>query len=315
MNAFLGIDVSSTDLEVCIVNDASKMTKTKTFEYTNKGMKKLIALAKRSNVTSVTMEATGGHEKRIAYAFRKEDFDVTVANPAQIRNFAKGIGILAKTDKIDAFAIARFAQVVKPKPTHAKIDEEIDLTALAKRKNDLDKMMQAEKNRLKLADKIAIPSLKTHIKFLEKQIILIKEKMETVIKNSEKLTEQTQILTKQKGFGMLTAMLLLAHMPEWGLLNHKETASLAGLAPVARDSGKMRGKRIIMGGRANLRKALYMPALVAMRHDEKMKELYERLLDKGKPKKVAIVAVMRHLLVKANAVMRDEFYKQKKIAS
>lgn len=308
MEVILGVDVSSIDLETNLGSDSLKLSGNK-FENNDSGCKKLIKYATKNGVTLIVMEATGGYEQRLAKCAFKAGFQVKVVNPAQVRNFAKGIGKFAKTDRIDAYVIARFAQIVELHEIYSKTEEEMELTQLIKRRSSLMKVVEAEKNRKNLAEEIVKKSIERVLKHLENEIRLIEKEMDKLLDKSNSLRQKCDIICSQKGVGKLTALTLLALIPEIGNLNRKQVASLAGLAPISRDSGKMKGKRFISGGRFGTRRALYMPAWVAVQRDEEIKLFYEKLISKGKKPKVAIVAVMRRLLVKINGTLSDYYEK------
>lgn len=308
MEIIMGVDVSSTELETNVMDSTSKSICNR-FENSKSGCKKLIKYAAEHAVTSIVMEATGGYEQLLAKHAAKSGFAVKIVNPLQVRNFAKGIGKNAKTDKIDAYVIARFAHIVKLPETFSKKEEDVKLAQLVKRRNALKKIIEAEKNRKNLADDFIKKSMERVVKLLEKEVSMIENEMDKLVAESEILSQKCSVICGQKGIGKITALTLLALIPEIGSVNRKQIAALAGLAPIARDSGKMKGKRFISGGRFGPRKALYMPAWVAVQRDENFKNFYNSLISKGKKPKVAIVAVMRKLLVKVNWMISDFFEK------
>lgn len=308
MKVIMGVDVSSTDLEVNVLTE-SGISSSKQFANTKPGCRKLIAYAEKHEVSCVVMEATGGYEQLLAKEASSAQLDVKIVNPAQVRNFAKGIGKIAKTDRIDAYVIARFAQVVELPDSFSRTEEELILRKLVQRRIGLNKIIEAEKNRRKLAESFEKQSIDRVLKALNKEIVRIDWELDEIISNSDVLNAKRELLCTQKGVGNLTATILIALIPELGYINRKQVAALAGLAPIARDSGKMKGKRFISGGRFGPRKALYMPAWVAVQNDNEFREFYDKLISKGKKPKVAIVAVMRRLLVKLNGMMYDNFVK------
>jgi len=308
MEVILGIDVSSNELETHILGHSKINNATRTFANTAKGCKQIVAYVNKNNITSVVVEATGGYEQKIARLCLNNNITVKIVNPVQVRSFARGIGKVAKTDKIDAFVIARFAQVVDTPALLQKSKEELLLVELVKRRDSITRMIIAEKNRKRLASTFIKNIINESISFLEKQVKLLDKEMDRIRLKSAEISSKCEILCKQKGVARLTALRVIALMPEIGLLSRKQIASLAGLAPIAKDSGKMKGKRYIYGGRFGARKALYMPAWVAILYDQKIKVYYEKLIAKGKPPKVAIVAVMRRLIVILNGTIRKEYY-------
>lgn len=308
MDVILGIDVSSNELETHILANSKSNHAAKTFANTVKGCNQVIAYVNKNKITSVVMEATGGYEQNIAQLCLKKNITVKIVNPVQVRSFARGIGKIAKTDKIDAFVIARFAQIVNTPALLPKSEEDLLLIELVKRRDSITKMIVAEQNRIRLAGKFLSKIINKSIKYFEKEVILLDKEMNRVRLKSSAIKEKCEILCKQKGIARLTALRVIALMPEIGLVNRKQIAALAGLAPIAKDSGKMKGKRFIYGGRFGARKALYMSAWVAVKYDTKMTVYYEKLIAKGKSPKVAIVAVMRRLIVILNGTIREEFY-------
>jgi len=307
MATILGIDVSSETLDACaLTEDGTKHSKA--FVYSSEGCRSLVKWAQKHQVGVVVMEATGGYEQRVALALTEADIPVKVINPSQIRNFARGIGKIAKTDQIDAYVIARFAQVVPLPETFLVSREEIRLKRLVQRRVVLMEMLSAEKNRKALADNEIMESITAVIEALQNEVRKIEKAMDEIRDKDPVITRKCEVLTQQKGIGSLTALSLIALMPELGQINRKQAAALAGLAPIARDSGKMKGKRFISGGRFDVRRALYMPAWVSVQRDPKMRDSYERLVGKGKLKKVAIVAVMRKLLIRSNALLNKHCF-------
>ena len=307
MATILGIDVSSERLDACaLTEDGARHSKA--FVYSPEGCRSLIKWAQKHQIQLVVMEATGGYEQRAALALTEADIPVKIINPSQIRNFARGIGKIAKTDQIDAYVIARFAQVVPLPETFRVSREEILLKRLVQRRVVLMEMLLAEKNRKKLADDAIMESITAIIAVLQNEVKRIESAMEEIRKEDPVITRKCEVLTKQKGIGSLTALSLLALMPELGQINRQQAAALAGLAPIARDSGKMKGKRFISGGRFDVRRALYMPAWVSVQYDPEMRDCYERLVGNGKLKKVAIVAVMRKLLTRSNALLNRNYF-------
>lgn len=302
MATILGIDVSSETLDACALTEEG-MRHPKAFIYSPEGCRSLIKWAQKHQTQLVVMEATGGYEQRAALALTEANIPVKIINPSQIRNFARGIGKIAKTDQIDAYVIARFAQVVPLLGTLRVSREEILLKRLVQRRVVLMEMLSAEKNRKALADDTILESITAIITVIQNEVKRIENAMDEVRKEDPVITRKCEVLTQQKGIGSLTALSLIALMPELGQINRKQAAALAGLAPIARDSGKMKGKRFISGGRFDARRALYMPAWVSVQRDPEMRDSYERLVGKGKLKKVAIVAIMRKLLIRSNALL------------
>lgn len=302
----LGIDVGSQELETHILNSPVKESVCKTFTNDQKGIKRLVKHAKKYCVTLVVLEGSGGYEKGAVKGFTANQYAVKLLNPGRVRGFARSIGKLAKTDRVDAYVIACYANVVDLPETIRIREEYIYLAELVSRRTALQKSMIAEKNRLRMAEGFIKKSINRTIRANEKEVALVEEEMKLVRDSCEELKEKCEVISMQKGIGELTAMILIALLPEMGHIDRKKIAALAGVAPIARDSGTLSGKRFIAGGRFDARRALYMAALVAIRYDQEFKSIYETMVvDNGKKKKVAIVAVMRRLLVRTNAVMRD----------
>jgi transposase len=230
---------------------------------------------------------------------------VAVVNPRQARDFAKATGRLAKTDRIDAKILARFAAAVDP-PASILPDEEAQaLQAILTRRRQLLLMLTAEKNRLHMAPQAVAKRIAAHVRWLEEELERTDRDLDEALHRSEVWRRNEALLRSVPEVGPVLARTLLAELPELGTITHKRLSALVGVAPFNRDSGKIRGKREVWGGRAPVRATLYMGALVATRHNPILKEFYERLLAAGKPKKVALVACMRKLLTILNAVMRD----------
>ena len=227
-----------------------------------------------------------------------------MVNPRQVRDFARATGRLAKTDRIDAGILARFAEAIRPAPKPLPDKEMRALQGILARRRQLVGMLTAENNRLHSATKPVAKRIAAHIRWLEKELSRTDRDLDTAIKSSPTLSENEALLRSGPGVGPVLARTLLAEVPELGTLTHKRLAALVGVAPLNRDSGTLRGRRSVWGGRAEVRAALYMGALVAARRNPVVKEFYERLLAAGKPKKVALVACMRKLLSILNAVLK-----------
>jgi transposase len=231
---------------------------------------------------------------------------VSVVNPRQARDFARATGRLAKTDKIDAQSLAHFAETVRPAPRPILKEEARALGEILARRRQLVGMLTAENNRLLTATTKRVKKrIEAHLRWLEKELARADRDLQEVIEESPVWRENEELLRGVPGVGPVLARTLLAELPELGQLKNKQLAALVGVAPLNRDSGMLRGKRAIWGGRSGVRAALYMGALVATRCNPTIKEFYERLLAAGKPKKVALVACMRKLLVILNAMLRN----------
>ena len=299
----VGIDVSKRTLEVCLLPEGESFVVANDQE----GIDELLSrLEGMSSVGLVVLEATGRYERLCATSIAARSIAVAVVNPKRARDFAKAIGRLAKTDKIDAFVLARFASAVGPSPSIIPDEEATTLQAILARRRQLLSMLTAENNRLQMAqDEALAKRIRAHMKWLEKEISRTDRDLDAAIEASAAFKKNEALLRSVPGVGPVLARTLMAELPELGTITHKRLCALVGVAPFNRDPGQGRGKREVGGGRAPVRAALYMGALVATRHNPHIKEFYERLLAAGKPKKVALVACMRKLLCILNALMRD----------
>jgi transposase len=300
----VGIDVSKRHLDVCLLPEGESFV----VSNDQKGIDELL-LARFEGVRPelvVFLEATGRYERLAATSIAAAGIAVAVVNPRQARDFAKAIGRLAKTDRIDAFVLARFATAVGPSPSIIPDEEAQALQHILARRRQLLSMLTAENNRLQMAPEALKGRIQAHMKWLEKEIKRTDGDLDEAIEKSATFKENEALLRSVPGVGpVLARTLLLAELPELGTITHKRLCALVGVAPFNRDSGQGRGKREVWGGRAPVRAVLYMGTLVATRHNPVLKEFYERLLAAGKPKKVALVACMRKLLSILNALMRD----------
>ena len=283
---FVGIDVAKKELEVAVFPRPD----TETWPNTEEGILRLVGHLKSLCPTLVVLEATGGLEMPCVGALAAEGLPVVVMNPRQIRDFAKATGRLAKTDRIDAMVIARFAEAVRPEIRELKTEEMQELTALGLRRRQIIQMITSEKNRLASASKWTREDIKEHISWLEKRLDDVNKELEKSIRNSPVWREKDDLLRSVPGVGPVLSATLLSQLPELGSLNRKQIAALVGVAPLNRDSGQFRGKRCIWGGRASVRCALYMATLVATRFNPTIAAFYHRLRIDGKEHKVALTA-------------------------
>jgi len=309
----VGIDVAKDTLEVACGPQAA----TQSFINDDAGHEALIGVLRAHAVELIVMEATGGYETACACALQAGGFAVAVVNPRQARDFAKAMGYLAKTDALDARVLGELAAVLARRPEREKLirvlpgEEQQRLQALVLRRRQLVDILTAERNRLSVSHRAARNSIEALIKAIRKQLEDLERELASHIASHH--ADLAALLRSAKGVGPATTMVLIANLPELGKLGGREISALVGVAPFNRDSGRMRGRRMIFGGRAQVRCALYMATIVAMRHNRVIKTFYERLLAAGKPKKVAIVACMRKLLTILNAMVRtgkkwDETY-------
>lgn len=301
----VGIDVSKDQLDCHTTDDISHH-----FNNTETDINTLIDWLRGLNhdVDRIVLEATGRYHSLCACLLAKEGFPVVVVNPRQVRDFAKAMGVLAKTDKVDAKVLADFGEKLQPPIRSFKEKQELLLEAQLLRRRQIIEMITAESNRLKIAPESIKIGVQEHINYLRSELDDVDKTLDRLIAESEVCKQKLAVITSLKGLGRVTAINLLANLPELGQLNHKKISALVGVCPFSRESGNYRGKRMIWGGRAQVRQGIYMAALVASRHNPLIKTFYENLLERGKPKKVALVACMRKILVILNAMVRDNRY-------
>jgi transposase len=297
---FVGIDVAKDELVVATRPVLAHWVVANTAA----GWAELVERLRPQAPSRVVLEATGGYETAVVAALAAAGLPVVVVNPRQVREFAKATGQLAKTDRLDAAVLALFAERVQPAVRPLSDDETAELAALVLRRRQLIEMLVAEKNRLGLARKAVRKDLKSHIADLERRLRITDTTLRAAIEASPVWRAKDDLLQSAPAVGTVVSLTLLAELPELGQLTRKQIAALVGVAPVARESGTMRGRRAIAGGRAAVRAALYMAALVATRVNPIIRAFYHRLLAAGKPKKVALVACMRKLLTILNAMVR-----------
>jgi transposase len=306
---YAGVDVSKDRLELCVRRGREAGEGEHTFGVSNDpaGTQTLLARLLEERPVLVIVEATGGFERPVAAALAAAGLPIAVVNPRQAREFARATGRLAKTDRIDAHLLARFAQAVRPAPRPVPEEEAQALAEITARPRQVVGMLTAEKNRLGAAatTKPVRGRLQAHVRWLEKELSRTDGDLEEAIAKSPSWRENEELLRGVAGVGPVVARTLLAELPELGSLPPKQLAALVGVAPLNRDSGAFRGRRAVWGGRATVRAALYLGALVATRHNPQIKEFYERLLGAGKLRKVALVACMRKLLIILNAMLKN----------
>ena len=299
-----GIDVSKQHLDVCCADDERVLLNDV------RGWDELTAMLRSAGVDLVVVEATGGYERGLVCALQDAGLCEARVNPRQARDFAKSMGVLAKTDQVDARTLRDFADVLA---RHANRSQYItpmvepmrqQLEELMTRRRQLVEMRVAEHNRLEHAGPRAARSIHSVLKLLDKQIAAVDQHIDDHM--DRHFGAQKALLDSVKGVGPVTILTLTAALPELGRLDRRQIAKLVGVAPLADDSGRRQGKRRIGGGRAQVRAVVYMAAIVAMRHNPVIRSFYERLVAAGKPKKVAIVACMRKLLTILNAMLRDQ---------
>lgn len=297
---WVGIDVSKDKLDVYI-----SVTKTACqFDNTEAGIEALVQQLRALSHVAVVCEASGGYELAMALCLDEAGIDVSIVNPRAVRDLAKGLGQLAKTDPIDARMTTRFGEITQPAPTVLASARERELKEWVTRRQQLVEMLTAEKNRRQQVRGRAKDEVGEHIDWLEERIKQLDEKIKHLSESSKEWQDRKALLESTKGIGPLISSSFLVLLPELGQLSNQAIAALAGLAPYNHDSGRYRGRRRVWGGRARVRSLLYMAVLSAIRANPPIRAYYQHLLAKGKPKKVAIVACMRKLLVCLNAMVR-----------
>ena len=298
---YVGIDVAKAglDVAVCPTDDRWKISSDEA------GVRQLVSRLKTLEPAIVLLEASGGLELPLVAALAVEAMPVVVVNPRQVRDFAKATGKLAKTDALDAAVLTHFGEAIRPPVRPLRDAESQLLNSLVARRHQLIGMLVAEKNRLGTAATIAVrPGIESHIEWLQRQLDDLDTDLRQSVRSSPVWREKDDLLRTVPGVGEQVSLTLLAYLPELGTLDRKQIAALVGVAPFNRDSGTMRGKRTVWGGRAKVRASLYMGALTASRCNPTIRDFYQRLLAAGKPKKVALTACMRKLLVILNSMLK-----------
>lgn len=298
---FAGIDVSKAALDVALRPSGEHWCSTND----EAGIAELVGRLRPLAPELLVLEATGGLERLVVAALALAGLPVAVVNPRQVRDFAKATGRLAKTDALDAAALAHFAEAIRPAPRPLPDAQSQALAALVERRHQVVAMLTAEKNRFQQALPAVRPKVAAHIAWLEQALKELDGELDQMLHASPLWRERDHLLRSVPGIGPTVSLTLLAHLPELGQGSVKHVATLVGLAPLNRDSGTWRGTRAIWGGRRQVRAALYMAALVGVRHNPALRSFYERLLARGKPKKVALTACMHKLLIILHAVLRD----------
>ena len=297
----VGIDVSKARLDVALLHAEEELQ----FANDAAGIEQLVKQLKMLEVDLVVTEATGGYETTVATALAAAGLRVAVVNPRQVRDFAKATGRLAKTDRIDARVIAAFGEAIKPEIRPLADEDARELEGLLVRRSQLVAMKVQESNRLGLAQSAMRKGIKEHITWLEQEIDRLNVDLTAALRKSPAWRAKDELLQSFKGIGPLSSGTLMVGLPELGRLDRRAIAALVGLAPFNNDSGKMRGRRSIYGGRSRVRTMLYMAATSAIRFNPVIREFYQRLTARGKPHKVAMVACMRKMLTILNAMVRQ----------
>jgi transposase len=299
---FIGIDVSKDALDLAVDEPA----RTWRVEHNDAGIAALIAQVQALQPTLIVLEASGGFELVLVAELAAAQLPVVVTNPRRVRNFARATGRLAKTDKLDAQLLAQFGAALRPERRPLPSAAEEHLTALLTRRRQLVDMLTVEQNRLHTVRAPMRGDIEAHLDWLRQSLAKLDHEIDDFIHGSPLWSDKDALLQSVPGVGRVTACTIVALLPELGTLNRQEIAALVGLAPIAKESGRKQGKRHIFGGRAPVRSVLYMAALSARTHNPVIKAFYQRLLEQGKPKKVALTACMRKLLVILNAMLRTQ---------
>ncbi len=298
---FVGIDVSKTQLDIAV----GQTGETWSAGNTDEGIAKTVECLRQLGTQLVVVESTGGLERKLLREMHLAGVAFALVNPHRVREFAKSLGLLAKTDKIDARLLARFAEAIRPAPTCLPSEEEQLLSALIARRRQLIDFRTAELNRLASAHPSVQASIELLLNQLGEQISQLDRQVEQLISQNDDFIDKDEILRSTPGIGPVSSAILIADLPELGRLDRKKIAALVGVAPFNDDSGYRHGKRRTKGGRPAIRKVLYMATISASRYNPKIKSFYEQLLKRGKLKKVALVACMRKLLTILNAMLRS----------
>lgn len=297
----VGIDMSKDWFDVAVLGEKC----TKQFANTKTGIRDLVQWMRQLQPQLIVVEATGGYEETLVLALFEAGLPVALVSPQRVRQYARAKGRLAKTDPLDAQLLAEYGKAIQPRLFVGKSEQRKQLSALVGRRNQLNAMLQAEKNRLRTQSATIRSSLEAVIACLTVQLKQMDQEIRALLQAYTDLQEQEKLLRSAKSIGPVTAATLLADLPELGQLDRQHIAALVGVAPMNADTGKKRGYRKTKGGRPDVRRTLYMATLTGIRYNPILKPQYEQLVKRGKQKKVAITACMRKLLVILNAMMRD----------
>ena len=299
---WVGIDISKATLDVHL------RPLGKTFQVANKetAISGLIEELQTYSLNLIVLEATGGLETELLIQLQAAQLPVALINPRQGRDFAKAAGKLAKTDAIDAQVLAHFGEALKPQVVAMESESVRQLKELISRRRQVVEIQTAEKNRRDRSRGKALTDIEQHLEYLEQSLKKLNQEIEELTQSNQAWIEKVNLLKTIPGIGQVISTTLVSYLPELGQLTAKQISRLVGVAPINHDSGQHKGKRMINGGRAPVRASLYMGAVVAIRHNPIIKDFYERLLSRGKPKKLAITACVRKMLVILNAMVRDQ---------
>ena len=300
-SVFAGIDVAKDRLDLALRPSGT----VRTVAYDAAGIRALVSELQSMEPSAVVLESTGGLELPLAGALAAAGLPAAVVNPRQVRDFAKATGRLAKTDVLDAQVLAHFAEAVRPAVRPLPDSDAQELHSLNARRTQVVEMLVAERNRLGRASGAVAPRIRVHIQWLEQELKDLDRGLRDMLQHSPVWREQEDLLRSVPGVGPQLSVALLADLPELGALGRRQIAALVGVAPMNRDSGTMRGRRTVSGGRGRVRAVLYMGALVASQHNPVIRSFYQRLLAAGKPKKLALTACMRKLLTILNSMVKN----------
>jgi transposase len=298
----VGIDVAKDWMDVALLGEK----RTQQFAQTKKGIAELVGRMKQLGPKLIVVEATGGYEEALVLALFEAGLPVALVSPQRVRQYARARGRLAKTDPLDAHLLAEYGQAIQPRLFVGKSEERKQLSALVGRRNQLNALLQAEKNRRRGQTGAVRSSLENVIACLEAELKQMDQEIRTLLQQHTDLQTQEKLLRSAKSIGPVTAATLLADLPELGQLDRQEIAALVGVAPMNADTGKKRGYRKTKGGRPEVRRTLYMATLSGIRYNPVLQPHYDQLRKRGKEKKVAITACMRKILTILNAMMRDQ---------
>lgn len=302
MSLSIGIDVSKDHLDVA----SNQNSRTQRINYNTQGLRALVRSLKQLQPHCIIVEATASLERELLYVLADAELPVVLINALQTRRFAQAMGTLAKTDPIDARMLALYGERMNPKPRPLPNKQHRELALTIDRRRALNRMIVAEKNRLHSSPTFLHRSIRAHIRFLQRQLNTLDSRIDRLLREDPLKQATNHILQSAPAVGPVIAKTLLIDLPELGSLNKKQIAALVGLAPISKDSGMKRGKRRIRAGRASVRTALYLAAMTGTRFNPVLKSFYQRLIDAGKPPKVALIAVAHKLLIILNAMVRDQ---------
>jgi transposase len=300
-NINVGVDTGKDFLDIHIrpLDEYFKVSNNK------KGIGEAIKRLRKLDIERVVIESTGRYEAEFVDACAKAGIAFSVVNPVHVKRFAGAIGRRAKTDKLDAALIAQFGEVIQPKLSTLKPENMQKMADIVRRRNQLIEMQTKEKNRLQIMPKSVQSSIKAILLILKKHIEKMNDELAELIESCPDYSAKSELVQSMSGIGKVSAAALISYLPELGLMNSKQVAALVGVAPMSKESGKYKGKQVTQGGRHQVRTVLFMAMMSAMQCNPKFKSFYERLVEAGKPKKVAIIACVRKMVVILNSMVRD----------